>query len=100
VQGIYCTNFAAWLLRTLPHNAWPVMMYGSLAFELLTPILFMVKPLRPIGLIWAIGFLTMISLTMYQLFYFTFQLLSMLVVFVDDKTLEKLSLRFTNFLPQ
>ncbi|MDJ0729557.1 MAG: hypothetical protein QNJ33_06140 [Crocosphaera sp.] len=100
VQGLYCTEIAAWLLRILPLEAWSIMMYGALIFELVFPLLFMVKRLRIFGWISTIGFLIIITLTMYQLFYFTFQLLSFLVVFADERFLYSLRKYYARLISQ
>jgi hypothetical protein len=55
IQGIYMTDAAAWLVRTLPHWAWRVQQELALWFELLAPILFAVRRLRPIAFVLGIG---------------------------------------------
>jgi hypothetical protein len=94
VQGIYCTDFCAWLLRILPEWAWSVQMYAALVFECFAPILIGVKrlrifgvPLRYIGLVWGLGFQTIIALTMHDLIYFSLQLVSYYVLFLEPETL-------------
>jgi hypothetical protein len=49
VQGPYRTEAAAWLLRHLPREAWNLMQSLSLSLELLAPVLFTVRRLRPMG---------------------------------------------------
>jgi len=48
VQGFYRTDFAAFLLNTLPKESWVFMQLGSLLFELSVPILFTIKKTRRI----------------------------------------------------
>jgi len=90
VQGVYRTPFAEWLLTVLPLGVWSWMQYASLTFELLAPLLFMVKRLRPIGFTWGFGFLLMITLTMHMLVFFTLQLVCFGVLFMDDRLLHGL----------
>jgi len=95
VQGIYCTEFGAWLLRTLPRGAWSVQQYLALAFELFGPFLFLFRRTRPIAMIWGIGFQTMIGLSMYKVGYFSAQILSFYVLFLQPGTLRQLGRRLS-----
>lgn len=90
IQGIYRTEFAAWLLHVLPAGVWAWLQYTALSFELLAPVLFLVKRLRPLGWLWGFGFSLMIALTMHQLGYFMLQMVSFYVLFMDDRTLHHL----------
>lgn len=87
VQGIYRTDIAAWMLRTLPKSAWTAMQHIALAFELAGPFLLLWKRTRWIGLIWALGFVSLIALTMKQLIYFMLQIVAFLVLFVSAREL-------------
>jgi hypothetical protein len=87
VQGVYRTDVASWLLRHLPLGVWSWMQYVALTYELSVPLLFLVRRLRLVGLLWTVGFHLFISLTMYELIYFSLQLLTFLVLFVEDRTL-------------
>jgi hypothetical protein len=87
VQGIYRTEFAAWMLRVLPKDAWAGMMYSALAFELLAPFLFAYRRTRPLAFAWGFSFQAIIALTMYRLFFFSAQMLTFYILFVDADTL-------------
>lgn len=89
-QGYYCTDLAAWMFRTLPHWSWAAMQHSALAFELLAPILFIVKPLRRFVIVWGFCFQMVIALTMYQLIFFSLQILSYYVLFMDDAFLHRI----------
>ena len=89
VQGIYCTDAAAWLLRVLPKDSWAVQMYIALVFELVAAFLFMFGRTRMIGFIWGAGFHLMIALTMHQLLYFSLQLMTFYVLFLSDGFLRR-----------
>ncbi len=91
VQGVYCTDLAAWLLRNCSRSFWSVSMYGSLAFELFAPVLFCVKRLRWVGIVWGAAFQIGIALTMHELIYFSVQLMAFYVLFVDSNLLRRLS---------
>ena len=60
------TDFAAWMLETLPKWTWAPMQWNSLAFELVAPVLFLVPRLRPLAILWGFAFHGMIALTMHN----------------------------------
>lgn len=93
VQGNYRTATAAYLLDRLPLKAWSVGMYGSLAFELTSPVLFTVRRLVPIGIVWGSLFHLGIALTMEKLIFFSLQLMAFYVLFMDRRTLRGLRAR-------
>ncbi len=84
-SGVYRTTLAAWMLRELPLGAWAAMQHSALLFELLAPVLFLVRRLRPIGFAWAIGFQLMIAITMYKVGYFNVQMIVWLIVFLPAR---------------
>jgi len=89
VQGLYCTDLCAWMLRTLPREAWPFLMYFALAFELFAPFLFLFRRTRVIAMLWGFGFQMVIATTMYMLWYFTQQMLSFYIVFMSPEFLHR-----------
>jgi hypothetical protein len=89
VQGLYCTDLCAWMLRILPKEAWVFMMYFALAFELFAPILFLFRRTRIVAYIWGFGFQMMIATTMYMLIYFSQQMLSFYIVFMSAEFLHR-----------
>ena len=95
VNGIYRTDEAAWMLRVLPLGVWSWMQYAALTFELAAPVLFMIKRLRPLGLVMGIGFQFLVAWTMYQLIYFSLQMLCFYVLFIDPEHLHALRRRLT-----
>ena len=84
VQGTYRTDFAAWLLNTLPVQGWVFLQWGALLFELLIPFLLFYKPLRRFGIIWGLFFQLMIAATMQHLIYFNLIMISFFVLFMDE----------------
>lgn len=88
VQGVYCTDVAAWMLRVLEKEHWAPMMYSALAFELCAPLLFCIRRLRPLAYFWGLGFHLVIAVTMHQLVFFSVQLLAFYVLFFDPAVLE------------
>lgn len=94
VQGVYRTEFASWLLQTLPQGVWSWMQYASLTFELTAPLLFMSKRLRPIALVWGFGFQMVVAMTMHLLIYFSLQMLCFYVLFLNDRTMHRLRVGF------
>jgi hypothetical protein len=90
VQGPYRTDAAAWLLRHLPREAWTVFQSLSLAFELLAPLLFGVRRLRPLGYLLGAGMHAGIGLTMNEIGYLSLQMLCFYLLFMDESTLHGL----------
>jgi hypothetical protein len=89
-QGYYMTDFAAWMLATLPKEAWIPMQWSSLGFELVAPILFLVPPLQPIGILWGIAFHGMIALTMHKIVFLSSVMVAFYVLFVSADRLHAL----------
>ena len=85
LQGIYMTDLAAWLLRTMPIKCWLVVQYAIVTFELLSPILFFTKRLRWVGILLGCTIHLGIALLMDQLIYFSLQMMSFYVLFLSDQ---------------
>lgn len=94
IQGLYCTDVGAWMIRLFPKWFWAVFQYLALSLELLAPILFIYKPLRKIAFIWGFGFHAVIAATMHLLIYFSLQMLAFYILFFKDETLLKWRKRF------
>jgi vitamin K-dependent gamma-carboxylase-like protein len=90
VQGPYRTDAAAWLLRHLPIEAWNVMQSLSLSLELLAPVLFTVRRLRPVGFALGAAMHAGIALTMDEIGYLSLQMLCFYLLFVDERTLHRI----------
>jgi hypothetical protein len=90
IQGVYMNDFAAWLVRTLPEWAWVGLEQITLWFELLAPLLFTVRRLRPLALVLGIGLHLMVAATMDQLIYFSLQMICFYVLFIPVEWLERL----------
>ncbi len=84
VQGVYRTEIAAWALRTLPKWTWTVQQHVALGFELLAPLLFMIRRLRPLAFIFGIGMHFIITVMMKDLFYFSLQMWTFYVLFITS----------------
>ena len=92
VQGLYCTDIAAWMLRTIPKGiAWSLMMYSSLAFEVFAPIIFAVRRTRILAYLWGFSFQLVIALTMHQLIYFSAQMVCFYILFMNPDFLKKIT---------
>ncbi len=83
VQGTYRTAFAAWLLQVLPKPAWAYLQLGALLFELLLPVLLLVRKFRWIAYVWGTIFQLMIALTMEHLIFFNLIMLSYFILFME-----------------
>jgi hypothetical protein len=89
IVGIYRTDFAAWLLTHFPKEIWIFFQYSTLAFELLAPLIFAVRRLRPIALLWGLSFHLVIALCMSQFIYFSLVMVSFYVLFLNEATLRR-----------
>ena len=86
-QGIYRTDLAAFLLNYQPKWVWTLMQYTALLFELSAPVLFTFRRLLPTGIVVGIGFQLGIALTMNQLIFFSLQMMTFYLLFIDAGTL-------------
>ncbi len=84
VQGIFRTETAAWMLRTLPIWAWTVMQWVALIFELEAPVLFTLRKMRPVAFVLGMGMHLMIALTMNHLIQFACVMWSFYALFVTS----------------
>jgi hypothetical protein len=91
VQGIYMTDAAAWLVRSLPHGVWRVQQELALWFELLAPLLFGLKRLRSLAFVVGLGLHAVVALTMDQLIYFSLQMACFYLLFIPPEWAAKLT---------
>lgn len=91
VQGIYMNDFAAWLVRTLPYESWWLLERTALWFELLAPLLFVIRRARPLAFVLGIGLHVVVAATMDQLIYFTLQMISFYVLFTPAPWLDRVA---------
>lgn len=91
IQGFYMTDFAAWMVRTLPDWAWVGLQELTLWFELLAPLLFGVRKLRPLAFALGIGMHLIVALTMDQLIYFSLQMCCFYLLFLPPEWAAKLA---------
>lgn len=99
VQGVYRTDAAAWLLRTLPVWAWTLMQWGSLLFELEAPVLFCWRKLRPVAFVLGMGFHLMIALVMKDLIFFSAQMWSFYALFITADEWRAIGAKLRRWLP-
>lgn len=89
LQNIYMTDAAAAFVRVTPMWAMTALQHVALGFELLAPLLFAPRRLRPLGLTIGLVMHVMIAVTMKQLFYFSAQMLCFYLLFLDPETLQR-----------
>lgn len=82
IQGFYRTDMAAWMVRMLPLWAFAAMQHLALAFEVLAPVLFAVRRLRPLAFLLGLGMHLLIALTMEKLIYFSAQMAVFYLLFI------------------
>lgn len=90
--GIYRTSFASWLVNHAPLWSLQVFQQGALWFELLAPALFFWRPLRPVGIVWGMGFHIVITLSMYKVGMFNLQMMCFFVLFLSPAMIRWLRL--------
>lgn len=83
--GIYRNELAAWVVHHMPGPFWVVFAWGALLFELFAPVLFMVKRLRVVGMLWGIGFHAGVALLMHDLIFFSEQMICIYILFVSEE---------------
>lgn len=87
VQGSNRTEVAAYLLNSLPKAAWAIFMFAGLAFELLSPLLFLSRRLYRVGLAWGMIFHLAIALLMENFIYFSAMMVSLYALFLNHREL-------------
>jgi hypothetical protein len=78
-------------VRTLPHWMWRVQQELALWFELLAPLLFAVKRLRPLAFVLGLGLHLVVAVTMDQLIYFSLQMACFYLLFIPPEWAERLT---------
>jgi len=89
LQNIYMTDAAALFVRLTPTWAMTLLQHVALGFELLAPLLFGVRRLRPLAIVIGLGMHVMIAVTMYQLIYFSAQMMCFYLLFLDLAPLQR-----------
>lgn len=86
-QDVYMTELSAWMVRELPLGLWAALQHVSLGFELLAPVLFCVRRLRPLGFGFGLAMHLGIGLMMYRVGFFSLSVVAYYVLFVDERWL-------------
>jgi hypothetical protein len=93
VQGVFMTDLAATLVRWLPTWGWTAIQHLALGFELVAPLLFAIRRLRPLAFVLGLGMHLIIALTMAKLIWFSLQMACFYLLFVDPRHLRTLARR-------
>lgn len=99
LQLEFMTDTSAWMVRSLPDWFFTASQWAALSFELLAPVLFVVRRLRPLGFAWGLAMHLLIGVTMYQVGYFALQIVCFYVLFVDDAVLHSMARRLRGQAP-
>jgi len=83
--GVYRTDVAGFVVEHAPAFAWTLLAIGALSFELFAPVLFMWRRTRLIGAIAGVLFHGSIALLMKDLVFFSAQMVTFYLLFVDDE---------------
>lgn len=89
IQGVYRTDLAAWMVRTVPQGGFEVLQHTALWFEILAPLLLGIRKLRPVGVVLGLGLHIVVALTMQHLIFFSAQMMAFYVLFVPDSWLDR-----------
>lgn len=85
VVGVYRTAYATYAIQHMPHWFWIVSSSFALIFELGAPLWFMVRRLRPVGLLAGLLMHMGIALFLKDLIYFSLQMLTLYLLFLPDR---------------
>lgn len=83
-HGYYRNELAVWSLNTLPIWCWSLLQHFALFVELACPWFLVFRRTRYFGLFCFIALQLGIALLMERLFFFSFQMFSLSLVFIDD----------------
>lgn len=89
LQNIYMTDAAALIVRVTPMWAMTLLQHLAFGFELFAPLLFGLRRLRPYALVIGLAMHVVIAVTMYQLIYFSGQMMCFYLLFVTPGTLQR-----------
>lgn len=81
-QGVYRTEFAAWLVREMPMSYWTFQKWLALTFEMGSPLLFCFRRLRPLGLMLGLGFHLTIALCFWSIWPFSLHMVTYYFLFL------------------
>jgi len=95
--GIYRTDIAALVVEYTPAFMWVIFAWSALLFELLAPIFFIGRRLRTIACVWGATFHIGVAVLMKDLIFFTQQMISTYVLFLDDKYVVRVESRIAAF---
>jgi hypothetical protein len=95
-QSYYTTDVAAFFLRTLPSEAWTVMQYSVLLFELGAPLWFGWRRTRPFAIVFGLSFHLGIALMMKAVWVFSLQMVTFYILFLPEGTAATCLKRLTN----
>lgn len=84
-QGVYRTEFAAWLVREMPMSYWTLQKWLALSFEMGAPFLFCFHRLRPLGLILGLGFHLTIALCFWSIWPFSLHMVTYYLLFLPTR---------------
>ena len=93
-QGHYKNELAAWAINDLPTVYWVLLTWFSLGFETLAVFLFAWRKSRHATVVLGVLFHLGIAMLMKDLIYFSLQMLTAYVFFVDPKVLHRVQSYF------
>lgn len=99
VQWLYCTDFAAMLLREYWSDSifWTIWERATLIFEIWAPLFFILPRTRKLWIILGIWFHIFIAVTMSNLIYFSLQLMVIYILFLDEEDIDKMKKLFLKY---
>ncbi len=83
--GLYRNQIATYAIHYLPRPAWVVQSAMALMFEALAPLLFIIRRLRPIGIVVGVGMHIVIAVLMKDLLLFSAQMIAFYVLFLPER---------------
>jgi len=95
-QGHYKNPLAAWAVNDLPMFCWYILAWFSLGFESLAGLLFAYRRTRHITVILGVCFHLGIAMLMKDLIYFSLQMITAYVFFIEPRVLYRIKDKIKN----
>jgi hypothetical protein len=87
--GIYRTPIAAVVVEYTPYFLWIVFAWSALLFELMAPVVFILRRTRTFACLWGASFHIGVAVLMKDLIFFSQQMMTTYVLFLKDEWVQK-----------
>jgi len=87
--GLYRTEIAGFVIAHAPAFAWTLLGIGALGFELFAPVVFVWRKTRLFAALFGVAFHLSIAVLMKDLIYFSAQMITFYLLFLDEDRAER-----------